>query len=61
MYKCDKKCIFFACFLGGIMSRIVIFAERRNKVKWMAAKMNEQKKKIVWLTVGLAVMILLLL
>lgn len=52
---------FFACFLGGIMGRIVIFAERRNKVKWMAAKMNEQKKKIVWLTVGLAVMILLLL
>lgn len=47
---------FFACFLEGAMRRMVIFAERRNKVKWMAAKMNEQKKKIVWLTVGLAVM-----
>lgn len=52
---------FFACFLEGAMRRMVIFAERRNKVKWMGAKMNEQKKKIVWLSVGLAVMILLLL
>lgn len=31
-------------------------ADMRNKVKWMAGKMNEQKKKIVWLTVGLVVM-----
>ena len=36
-------------------------ADMRNKVKWMAAKMNEQKKKIVWLSVGLAVMGLFML
>lgn len=34
-------------------------AEMRNKVKWMAKKMNEQKRKIVWLTVGLAAIVVL--
>lgn len=36
-------------------------AEMRNKVKWMAGKMNEQKRKIVWLAVGLAASVLLLI
>ena len=34
-------------------------AEMRYTVKWMSGKMNEQKRKIVWLTVGMAVMVVL--
>ena len=28
-------------------------ADMRGKVKWMATKLNEQKRKIIWLSVGL--------
>ena len=28
-------------------------ADMKGKVKWMATKMNEQKRKIIWLSVGL--------
>ena len=28
-------------------------ADMRGKVKWMANKLNEQKRKIIWLSVGL--------
>lgn len=30
-------------------------ADMRGKVKWMATKLNEQKRKIIWLSVGLVV------
>ena len=28
-------------------------ADMKGKVKWMATKLNEQKRKIIWLSVGL--------
>ena len=30
-------------------------ADMKGKVKWMATKLNEQKRKIIWLSVGLVV------
>ena len=28
-------------------------ADMKGKVKWMATKLNEQKRKIIWLSIGL--------
>ena len=34
-------------------------ADMKGKVKWMATKMNEQKRKIIWLSVGLGLAVAL--
>ena len=34
-------------------------ADMKGKVKWMATKMNEQKRKIIWLSVGLSLAVAL--
>ena len=34
-------------------------ADMKGKVKWMATKLNEQKRKIIWLSVGLGLAVAL--